>query len=591
MSDSDISKILLRNTYPQNINSERAGENGYTPAKLVSIPDHVREHHPDKVSGKVIRHDRERNLVVISTDEGERIVVQTDKKFSVEDGQRVEIKLDLSHVKPDTTSYIRISPNPALPLPSVPIDHISTSSGLPYTPPKIQPQSSVEILILSPSQIKNIRPLAPQFISLVSLPQFEFTLTDPFKEFLLPSLQANSFDIQTISPEVIIYQPTQPNFSFTEDISQHTLYSLQQLPMKSVIARLIKINPEQLLHVDPTAPPDFHHFKSGTLHSVNETNTNQHILFDKQFAEVPLYAFAGEAEMKLIGYTPEMDFPVLERTHPPSDDEKFIVALNGSFEHMQEHSVFVVSPTFEKPMSSTIPLPAPFSHASLLFQQHIWSSLDDIFQTLQMHAPVQAQNLSALIPNASAPMRGAHGALFFIAALRSGDVQSWMGEKTIDTLKRAGKSELLTRFFKEISDISLSNDSSSEWKSSTLPYLHDQHIYRINIHSRKEYPQQDTQEKKGGTTRFIIELSLSNMGKIQLDGLFQGNEQQNIGRLDLIVRTQNPFSKSSQFQMRELYSNALRETNFTGELAFQSDPDQWVHISPHQISERFSEKI
>jgi len=57
-----------------------------------------------------------------------------------------------------------------------------------------------------------------------------------------------------------------------------------------------------------------------------------------------------------------------------------------------------------------------------------------------------------------------------------------------------------------------------------------------------------------------------------------------IGRLDLVLRTEEGFSKSMKMQMRQAYKSALEETQITGELSFQGKTDLWVHISPDQES-------
>ena len=66
------------------------------------------------------------------------------------------------------------------------------------------------------------------------------------------------------------------------------------------------------------------------------------------------------------------------------------------------------------------------------------------------------------------------------------------------------------------------------------------------------------------------------MGKVQIDGLFRP------ARLDVIVRTQSPFSQSMTQDMRATYARALRETGVTGELSFQNQPGQWVTITPEK---------
>ena len=62
------------------------------------------------------------------------------------------------------------------------------------------------------------------------------------------------------------------------------------------------------------------------------------------------------------------------------------------------------------------------------------------------------------------------------------------------------------------------------------------------------------------------------MGKVQLDGLHRND------RLDLIIRTEDPFSRSMQFQMKAAYTDALETSNLNGDLSFQNDPQNWINI-------------
>jgi hypothetical protein len=65
-------------------------------------------------------------------------------------------------------------------------------------------------------------------------------------------------------------------------------------------------------------------------------------------------------------------------------------------------------------------------------------------------------------------------------------------------------------------------------------------------------------DQQGKQTRFIFDLSLDALGKVQLDGLFRAK------RLDLIVRTLTPFSLPMQQDMRRIYSGDARRDQHHG---------------------------
>ena len=99
-------------------------------------------------------------------------------------------------------------------------------------------------------------------------------------------------------------------------------------------------------------------------------------------------------------------------------------------------------------------------------------------------------------------------------------------------------------------------------------------IQRITLYTRHENQNQqdDQQDNKNGQTRFVFDLSLTRMGKVQLDGFLKDQ------RLDLVIRTQNAFSQPMQQTMRQAYSGALDQTSLSGDLNFQGSTENWVHV-------------
>ena len=62
------------------------------------------------------------------------------------------------------------------------------------------------------------------------------------------------------------------------------------------------------------------------------------------------------------------------------------------------------------------------------------------------------------------------------------------------------------------------------------------------------------------------------------------------GMIDLIVRTQEPFSRVMQLQMKSAYADAMDMSDLAGDLSFQNDPQSWVNIQV-QDNETFKANI
>jgi hypothetical protein len=225
---------------------------------------------------------------------------------------------------------------------------------------------------------------------------------------------------------------------------------------------------------------------------------------------------------------------------------------------------------------ATMPLP-PFS--SLLTPES-WPIMDEILQSLTHAAPQAARAMMNVTPNASNPGNLGPAALFFIAAVRGGDLTGWLGDKAIDALRRDGRGGLLSRLTQEGNILNRMNAEpvSQDWKAITLPMFYEGEIQKMALYYKNDREGREGEDNEGGQTRFIFDLSLNNMGKVQIDGLFRP------GRLDLVLRTETHLSPAMQKDMRQTYATALKEANVTGELSFQGQQGSWVKINVQQKS-------
>jgi hypothetical protein len=202
----------------------------------------------------------------------------------------------------------------------------------------------------------------------------------------------------------------------------------------------------------------------------------------------------------------------------------------------------------------------------------VWPVMDELFQTFYQATPQAAQILARTLPNPGNPSNFGPALMLFAAALKSGDLQSWLGDKKLQMVQKLGKESLLSRLSGESSSLSSSNDATAtEWKSFPVPMLWQNEISKVMLHVRKEPSEQEQQEGEGHT-RFVMDLSLTRMGEVQLDGLVRGKQ------LDLIVRTQIAVSYSMQDAMRLAYAKALDGTDIYGEIGFQAGRDNWETV-------------
>ncbi len=273
---------------------------------------------------------------------------------------------------------------------------------------------------------------------------------------------------------------------------------------------------------------------------------------------------AGETRAVFIGLTPEQHFPVFQTIA----EQPQLFALRAPVEALPVGSEITLSVTQTQtvlPLNVSLP---PIAAAA-------WQSLNDVQETLVQNAtPQVVQAFQAAIPNVNVPAQLSGAILFFLVAVRSGDVQNWLGERVVETLKRAGKGDLVNRIANEFSALTRSDTSSGDWRVMSLPLGWNDQIHRITISYRKDDERGDDGTQTGTQTRFVMDLNLSAMGKVQLDALFSSGSK----RLNLIIRTESDFSEAARQKMRGMYKDALDETQITGELSFFGGARDWVTI-------------
>lgn len=294
----------------------------------------------------------------------------------------------------------------------------------------------------------------------------------------------------------------------------------------------------------------------------------------------------GTVTATLSGYTPQ-NLPVLSFFPPEgAAPQSFILQL--PLQNLAPGTMFEIAPQLtgvNTAANTPVPLPAP----STLITPGNWPTMEEIAQTL---STISANNAiaagaSSILPSPSNPAQMAPAVLFVMAALKSGDLAQTLNDKAQDMLRRSGKGNLLNRLSGEGNIINRTHVDSAgqDWRALTIPMQWQQEIHKAALFYKHSDNEESEGSKGGGKqTRFIFDLALSQMGKVQLDGLHR-NE-----RLDLIVRTQETFSRAMQIQMKSAYADAMEMSDLNGDLSFQNDPQSWVNIQVKD-NEKFKANI
>ncbi len=300
----------------------------------------------------------------------------------------------------------------------------------------------------------------------------------------------------------------------------------------------------------------------------------------------------------IIGHMPTQNNPVAV-VHAPliAPNQLFVIQwagdapMTGMTLDLLPRSVPVPLPGVA-PDGSSLPVPgvptstapvmpgmASLTPPSILFADWDWPAMDDMIQTLSVTAPQVAAATARMIPNAASPSQAGAAMMFLFAAIRANDVAGWLGDDAISALRRDSRGmQALTRMGRDIAGLQKTDAEpvTQDWKALTLPMMWQNDIHKIHMFYRRQHSDQDEENsdsKKGDSTRFIFDLNLDRMGDLQIDGLMKDK------RLDLILRTrEKSFSPSMQAHMKGLYVAALENAGMKGALGFQSRSEDWVRV-------------
>lgn len=203
-----------------------------------------------------------------------------------------------------------------------------------------------------------------------------------------------------------------------------------------------------------------------------------------------------------------------------------------------------------------------------------WPALDEALTTLQQKDPAAAARIGAALPalNKSLPAN----MIAFTNALQIGDINAWVGSDVLQSIRHFApqSAQRLERDFRELA--SRAKDEK-EWRPVRLPLQTSGGIQAITmiVHYPKQDAEEDTEaekrRKKGSDpgTRFLIEVNLSQLGPIQIDGLAHEKER----RLDLVMRLKKAFPEEISQEIRRIFNNTMQAIDYAGTISLSVTED------------------
>lgn len=219
-----------------------------------------------------------------------------------------------------------------------------------------------------------------------------------------------------------------------------------------------------------------------------------------------------------------------------------------------------------------IPLTTPASNAVTTLAQD-WPALEEALQ-LFPSTHEAARPLMQAMPEIGPKLTS--GMLFFIAALKTGDLRQWLGNRAVAALE-ARSPDLAARLKGDMAQLQtlLVDSPLQQWNSAMVPMLYQGQLEHARLFFRDDREGDASSKKKGGgDQRFIVEIDTSHLGEVQFDGFVRAAE--NAKQFDLIVRSGVALPSELQEQVRNTFDTAMQTTGMKGYLAFQQGSQHFV---------------
>jgi hypothetical protein len=279
-------------------------------------------------------------------------------------------------------------------------------------------------------------------------------------------------------------------------------------------------------------------------------------------------ATAKTIQGEVIG--PHRDGGLLVRT-PVGDISLLTRAVLPPGSRISFETVATRAPeSVQRPMAQGQPVPmdggviAPETKAAIKAFANEWPAMKEVMTALQSANPAVAQNLiSSILPGANTSL--ASSILLFLTAIRGGDMKGWLGADATALLERGGHDDLLNRLTSDAGQMGRASEApgQGDWRALPFPLFDGSDLQQIWAFVREHRRAGDMADKKA--LRFVVELDLTALGGMQLDGLIQDKQ------FDLIVRNSRALPTAVRQDLSELFESSVEATGFSGSIIFQSD--------------------
>jgi len=213
----------------------------------------------------------------------------------------------------------------------------------------------------------------------------------------------------------------------------------------------------------------------------------------------------------------------------------------------------------------------------------VFESLSQALAALEQFSPHVFQYVMMnFLPQPTESLPGA--LLFLLSAFKHGNLRNWLGEDAVESLKEAGKYEIIDKLTKELGGAGQRAQDTvvGEWRSYPIPLYVNQQLQSLTlyVHGDRDARKDKSAASGVGRIRFLIDMKLSKLGAMQLDGFVQPK------KLDMILRSETHLPDGLHHELRTAYLKALDAVGFVGTINFQVGRQHWMVMQKEAVSKQ-----
>ncbi|MDP6351777.1 MAG: hypothetical protein QF926_09500 [Alphaproteobacteria bacterium] len=193
-----------------------------------------------------------------------------------------------------------------------------------------------------------------------------------------------------------------------------------------------------------------------------------------------------------------------------------------------------------------------------------WPALREAVTTLaRVDAPAGQSVTQNVLPNTTPS--GLANLIGYLFGLQLGNGAAWLGEQASRALERAGRADLVERIADDFAQLSVftGDVQAADWRLLPFPFFDGQHLHQVLAFLRQHEEDSADGEVEPGGTRLVIDIELSRLGALQLDGYY------NNPRFDLFVRSRKPLDAGVRHDILAIFDDMAAASELLGGVTFQ----------------------